>query len=377
MSVMSVMKRARAVCLVTLLVLFVSLPYVALGEPGVPALSASEETLFKGEMAKGIKIQMKLKREGSNLHGTYLYELYGRDIELKGTISESGEFTLQEFVKGNNTGSFKGTFVSKERIEGRWFKPGSDKGRAFFVDAAGAARQVSAAKETAAVAVESPKAQTAPRPLPKEPVQAASQPVKPAPQSAPAPEAAKSAAAPAAKAQPEPAVGKPMPVVQELPLAQQESKTKTPAEPARPSPEPIAKAPEQATQAKQEQAAPVAPVATVQEASKPAEPADGGSQVQPQERQRGVAGRVIAAVSGRGLPPWVGLIFNLRVLAAFGGILLLGGGLAWLAIVAGGMAGFRDNSALFRKAYSHGLAFLPGVFLLALGVGAVLAVFVE
>jgi hypothetical protein len=77
------MKWARAASLMTLLLLFVSLSGVAVGETELPALSASEPTLFKGEMAKGIKIQMKLQREGSNLHGTYLCEMYGRDIELK------------------------------------------------------------------------------------------------------------------------------------------------------------------------------------------------------------------------------------------------------------------------------------------------------
>ena len=88
---------------------------------------------FQGEIAAGLKIQMKLFRDGSTLYGTYLYELYGRDIQVKGTINEAGEIVLQESAKGKVTGTFKGKFVSKERIDGKWYRPGSDKGRTFFL----------------------------------------------------------------------------------------------------------------------------------------------------------------------------------------------------------------------------------------------------
>jgi hypothetical protein len=377
-----VTKPAAPAVLVMLLALLFSLPYLALSETELPALSASDETLFKGEMGKGVKIQMKLQRDGSNLYGTYLYEIYGRDLELKGTINERGEIVMQEYAKGKNTGSFKGKFVSKERLEGKWFKPGSDKGRPFFVVMSGAAGPTSDAKEPPIAAAEGAKAQAAPRPVPKEQSQPKPQSAKAAPQPAPTQEPARSAAAPASKTQKvqsEPAAVKaPIPVVQELPLVQQEAKPKAAVESVRPNPEPAAKAPEQPKLDTKEQA-PNLPAAAEQEAPKPAAQAvnESPAQSQSQEKSRGVAGRVINAVSARSLPPWVSLVFNLKALAAFGGILLLGGGLAWLAIVAGGMAGFRDNSAMFRQAYSRGLAFLPGVFMLALGVGAVLAVFVE
>lgn len=377
------MKPATA-AVVTLLLFLVSLPGAALGETELPALSASEPTLFKGEMGKGVKIQMKLRRDGSNLYGTYLYEIYGRDLELKGTVNERGEVALQEFVKGKNTGSFKGKFVSKERLEGKWFKPGSDQGRPFFVVTPGVGGSVSAAKEPPVAAAEGMKAQAAPRQVPTEQSQPKPQPVKTAPQPVAAQEPARSVAAPAPKAQktqPEPAAVKPpAPVVQELPLvAQQEAKPKAASEPVRPTREPVAKAPQQAKQDVREES-PIASATAVQET--PAPPVPGGgenqtAQAQNQEKSRGVAGRVINAVSARSLPPWVSLIFNMKALAAIFGIILLGGGLAWLAIIAGGMAGFRDNSAMFRQAYSRGLAFLPGVFMLALGVGAILAVFVE
>jgi hypothetical protein len=91
-----------------------------------------------------------------------------------------------------------------------------------------------------------------------------------------------------------------------------------------------------------------------------------------------IEGRTVDPIKKKS-SPWTSLlsIFNMKVAGGVGGILLLGGGLAWLAVVAGGAAAFRDNSALFRQAHAMGLSFLPGIFLLALGVGAVLAVFVE
>lgn len=100
-------------------------------------------------------------------------------------------------------------------------------------------------------------------------------------------------------------------------------------------------------------------------------------EVRPVEKSR-VEGRTNDPVKKRGLP-WASLlsIFNVKVAGGVGGILLLGAGLAWLAVVAGGAAAFRENSALFRQAHAMGISFLPGIFLLALGVGAVLAVFVE
>ncbi len=101
-------------------------------------------------------------------------------------------------------------------------------------------------------------------------------------------------------------------------------------------------------------------------------------EVRPEEKPR-VAGRSVEPVQKKRSMPWANLfsIFNMKVGGAVGGILLLGGGLAWLAVVAGGAAAFRENSALFRRAHAMGVSFLPGIVLLALGVGAVLAVFVE
>jgi hypothetical protein len=128
----------------------------------IPALNATEPVTFQGEIAAGLKIQMKLFRDGSALYGTYLYELYGRDIQVKGTINEAGEIVLQESAKGKVTGTFKGRFVSKERIDGKWYRPGSDKGRTFFLVNAGVSpltkSAAAPAQAPATKSIETPKA---------------------------------------------------------------------------------------------------------------------------------------------------------------------------------------------------------------------------
>ena len=77
---------------------------------------------------------MRLYRDGSSLHGTYSYEAFGRDIQVKGTINERGEIVLREFLKGRVTGKFEGRLVSKDRIEGKWYKKSaSDRGPVVFI----------------------------------------------------------------------------------------------------------------------------------------------------------------------------------------------------------------------------------------------------
>lgn len=267
-------------------------------------LNPTEPATFHGEIAKGLKIEMRLYGDGSSLHGTYLYEVFGRDIELKGSINERGEITLEEFAKEKVTGRFKGRFVSKDRIEGMWYRSGSDKGRSFFLEATGVLSGANIVLTTSKLNKGEPESSPAARQ------------VQPAPRSGEIAKAAQTAPQPPPKEQ---SAQRIMPV---------EESPKAPAK----------------------------------------------AEVQPVEKSRVEA---IDPVKKRNSPPWTSLPFNLTMAGAVGGILLLGGGLAWLTIVAGGAAGFRDNSALFRKVHALGLSFLPGVFLLALGVGAILAVLVE
>jgi len=106
------------------------------GTPVQDALKASEwngPVIFRGEIAHGLKIEMKLLREGSKLSGSYYYERIGKDILVTGTIEETGSLVLEEFVRGQKTGVFTGKVVSNERIEGAWSKPDGIRSRDFFL----------------------------------------------------------------------------------------------------------------------------------------------------------------------------------------------------------------------------------------------------
>ena len=354
------------VCALLLAALQLAICGVLRASVELPALNTTEPVMFQGEIATGLKIQMKLFRDGPTLYGTYRYEVYGRDIKVKGTINEPGKIVLQEFVKGKVTGTFKGKFGSKERIDGKWYRPGSDKGRTFFLvnEAAG----TSSLAKSAAVATQTPARES------REPVQAVGQ-ARPAtkPDETPRPAPRSEIAIPAQQHVKQEVA----PVTRELPLAQQDKKALSAPASAGPVnvPQPAVKAVEPPQVSPKEQVAAQSASATV--AQEPTKQAVPERQIEPAEKKARVEGRAIGPTEKKSLPPWKNLLLNIRVVAGFGGILLLGIGLTWVAIVAGGAAGLRDSSALFHKAHALGLSFLPGVFLLALGVGAILAVFVE
>ena len=105
--------------------------------PTAPELHAgplrSENLVLRGEIAHHLNIAMRLLREGSKLSGSYYYVRIGKDIRLSGTIDDGGTVLLEEFVNGEKTGTFRGRFVSNERMEGTWSKPGSTTSRDFFL----------------------------------------------------------------------------------------------------------------------------------------------------------------------------------------------------------------------------------------------------
>jgi hypothetical protein len=99
----------------------------------MPAPPLNGPITLRGEIAYGLSIEMHLVREGSMLSGSYSYERIGKDIEVQGTIEETGNVVLEEFAKGRKTGLFAGRLVSARRIEGKWSKPGSTTTRDFFL----------------------------------------------------------------------------------------------------------------------------------------------------------------------------------------------------------------------------------------------------
>src|SRR5207237_2541616 len=70
---------------------------------------------FRGTLGK-YRVQMRLRREGDALSGSYFYEhVRGGGLRLEGTIDGGGRFTLREFdAAGAQTGLFKGTWDNGE-----------------------------------------------------------------------------------------------------------------------------------------------------------------------------------------------------------------------------------------------------------------------
>src|SRR5262249_36227434 len=79
------------------------------------------EREFVGTINKNLKIRIKLSRSGDNLSGYYAYERTGGSLRLNGTMMLENAFELEEFdERGNQTGTFKGSFVSEDWIDGIW-----------------------------------------------------------------------------------------------------------------------------------------------------------------------------------------------------------------------------------------------------------------
>ena len=85
---------------------------------------------FRGTLGGKIAIQMRLRREGDRLSGSYFYESVLKDLSLRGTIDAAGAFTLEEFdAAGARTGLFKGRWSGPtcedcgDSLTGKWTRP--------------------------------------------------------------------------------------------------------------------------------------------------------------------------------------------------------------------------------------------------------------
>jgi hypothetical protein len=104
--------------------------------PESGAATVVETRFFSGSIGTALDLQMKLMREGDKLTGSYLYQKIGTKIDLRGTIDQNGNVTLDEFDSaGKQTGVFKGIWTQDSEgtieIKGDWTKPNSDKKTAF------------------------------------------------------------------------------------------------------------------------------------------------------------------------------------------------------------------------------------------------------
>lgn len=95
-----------------------------------------EVKYFRGSIGSALGLQMKLIREGQKLMGSYYYQKVGQKIDLRGTVDQANNLTLEEFDdKGKQTGVFKGLWTIDEAglisIAGNWTRPDGDKQTAF------------------------------------------------------------------------------------------------------------------------------------------------------------------------------------------------------------------------------------------------------
>jgi hypothetical protein len=107
-----------------------------LQHPQSGAATVVETRFFTGSIGSALDLQMKLQREGDKLSGSYFYQKVGTKIDLRGTVDENGNVTLEEFDSaGKQTGVFKGAWKANAEgvveISGDWTKPNSDKKTAF------------------------------------------------------------------------------------------------------------------------------------------------------------------------------------------------------------------------------------------------------
>jgi Protein of unknown function (DUF3298) len=94
--------------------------------------------VFRGKLGEKLTVQMRLRREGETLTGSYFYEDVGKDLSLRGTIDGAGSFELQEFdAAGARTGLFKGNWSGPkcedcvDSLSGRWTRPDGTRPLAF------------------------------------------------------------------------------------------------------------------------------------------------------------------------------------------------------------------------------------------------------
>lgn len=78
---------------------------------------------YHGTIGNKMSIQVSLYPLGGEIVGSYYYESQRKEMKLKGKAG-GGDLLLYEYdASGKNTGIFKGTVKSVDKIEGTWISP--------------------------------------------------------------------------------------------------------------------------------------------------------------------------------------------------------------------------------------------------------------
>ena len=104
---------------------------------GGGAAPAGDKFYFRGAINYNLKVEMTLVRDGERLTGTYFYPRVGKNIDLKGTVSNGNVDLRESDETGKETGVFKGKWTSNPmglaEIEGKWSRPDGSKETDFQV----------------------------------------------------------------------------------------------------------------------------------------------------------------------------------------------------------------------------------------------------
>ena len=86
---------------------------------------------YKGTINKDIPIQMSIYPLGKEIVGTYFYEKQEKKIKLQGKAGENDIILYEYDEKGKNTGMFKGTMSTVDKIQGTWISADNKKQYSF------------------------------------------------------------------------------------------------------------------------------------------------------------------------------------------------------------------------------------------------------
>jgi hypothetical protein len=88
---------------------------------------------YEGIIGNNMPIQMSVYQLGKDIVGSYFYDSQKKEIKLKGKAGEK-EIVLYEYDEtGKNTGIFKGTMNTVDKIEGTWISADNKKSYPFIL----------------------------------------------------------------------------------------------------------------------------------------------------------------------------------------------------------------------------------------------------
>ena len=88
---------------------------------------------YKGTINNNLQIQMSIYQLKSEVVGTYFYDSQRIELRLQGKAGEDNILLYEYDESGNNTGLFKGTFKTVDKIEGTWTSADGSKNYPFVL----------------------------------------------------------------------------------------------------------------------------------------------------------------------------------------------------------------------------------------------------